>query len=282
MMSLSYDSGVQRPTTASNYSNQFIKFSASAAKLYSSTGNNSGLQRITVSASGASNAGATQISGYGDFRIDNGRAYLASGQVFDPETGSLFGTFPSIGNTNGGSALIATESSANRAYFLLNGLSYPSSTSSYSVTLRAYDTGSFLQTGEVIVPGVVGTVSGFIRWGANGFAFRTSSNQVFLIQTSIVPSSEPVPAFSPTPAPSPTPTPTVSAFVRQVPLATKDLVFNPSTQTIYASVPSSAGVGGNSVTTINPTNGVVGSSVFVGSEPGKLALSDDNQSVCGA
>ena len=272
-----YDNGVQRPTTASNYSNQFIKFSASAAKLYSSTGNNSGLQRITVSASGASNAGATQISGYGDFRIDNGRAYLASGQVFDPETGSLFGTFPSISNTSGGSALIATESSANRAYFLLNGLSYPSSTSSYSVTLRAYDTSSFLQIGEVIVPGVVGTVSGFIRWGANGFAFRTSSNQVFLIQTSIVPSSEPVPAFSPTPAPSPTPTPTVSAFVRQVPLATKDLVFNPSTQTIYASVPSSAGVGGNSVTTINPTNGVVGSSVFVGSEPGKLALSDDNQ-----
>ena len=68
-------------------------------------------------------------------------------------------------------------------------------------------------------------------------------------------------------------------YVRQISLATKDLVYDPVTRMIYASVPSSAGSVGNSITPINPFSGTVGSSVFVGSEPGKLALSDNGQNL---
>jgi serine protease len=62
-----------------------------------------------------------------------------------------------------------------------------------------------------------------------------------------------------------------------VDLATNDIIYDPLTETIYASVPSSAGSRANSITPIDPSTGTIGSSVFIGSEPGKLAMSDDGQ-----
>ena len=68
-------------------------------------------------------------------------------------------------------------------------------------------------------------------------------------------------------------------FIRRIPLITNDLVYNDATDKLYASVPSSAGSSGNSIVTIDPVTGIVGGPVFVGSEPNKLALSDDGQSL---
>src|SRR3954447_8470097 len=68
-------------------------------------------------------------------------------------------------------------------------------------------------------------------------------------------------------------------FIRQIPLTTNDLVYSSSTGRIYASVPSSAGSSGNSLQAIDPTTGLVTSSIFVGSEPNKLAISDDGHSL---
>ncbi len=67
--------------------------------------------------------------------------------------------------------------------------------------------------------------------------------------------------------------------IRQIPLATNDIIYDPFTQKIYASVPSSAGSIGNSITAIDPAEGAVGTSVFVGSEPAKLAISEDGRYV---
>ncbi len=65
--------------------------------------------------------------------------------------------------------------------------------------------------------------------------------------------------------------------VRQVSLVTNDIIYDAHTAKIYASVPSSVGVGGNSITPVDPVTGTVGPSVFVGSEPNRLAVSDDGQ-----
>lgn len=64
---------------------------------------------------------------------------------------------------------------------------------------------------------------------------------------------------------------------RTVALAANDLVYDPLRQVVYASVPSSAGALGNTITVVQPSTGALGPSVFVGSEPGRLALSDDGQ-----
>src|SRR5258705_8673073 len=72
---------------------------------------------------------------------------------------------------------------------------------------------------------------------------------------------------------------TESEFVNKVPIVANDVVYNPVDQMLYASVPSSVGSGGNAIVAVNPTTGAVGVPVFVGSEPNKLAMSDDGHSL---
>jgi len=70
--------------------------------------------------------------------------------------------------------------------------------------------------------------------------------------------------------------PPAAASVRVIELPTNDIVYDPFTDLIYAAVPSSAGFPrGNSITPIDPHTAAIGESVFVGSEPGPLALADD-------
>ena len=67
--------------------------------------------------------------------------------------------------------------------------------------------------------------------------------------------------------------------VRQIPTQTNDLIHDPFTGKIFASVPSTAAGGtGNSIKTIDPVAGTIGAAgVFVGSEPTKLVRTDNGQ-----
>ena len=65
------------------------------------------------------------------------------------------------------------------------------------------------------------------------------------------------------------------ANIRVLHLTTNDLVFNPLDKLIYASVPSNEIGFGNSITALDPASGTFGASVFVGSEPTRLAISSD-------
>src|SRR6185369_10675118 len=114
------------------------------------------------------------------------------------------------------------------------------------------------------ISGGSGTPTSLLRWGPNGLAFRTTANQLFIIQTSLIPSAEPIPTPTPTVSPTPTPSPSpAAAFVRQMTLDTNDLVYNQGTQKLYASVPSSAGSTGNSIAEIDPAMGAISTQVFV-------------------
>lgn len=65
--------------------------------------------------------------------------------------------------------------------------------------------------------------------------------------------------------------------VRQLDLITNHLEYDAARGVIYASVPSRAGALGNTVVSINPASGEIVRSVYVGSEPGPMSLSDDGQ-----
>lgn len=65
--------------------------------------------------------------------------------------------------------------------------------------------------------------------------------------------------------------------IRTINLSVNEMVYDPISKKIYATVPSSAGANGNSITVIDPVTANVGPSVFVGSEPNKLAISDDGK-----
>ena len=82
-----------------------------------------------------------------------------------------------------------------------------------------------------------------------------------------------VTVFSPTPGGG---TSAPAIFTTYIPLATKDLLYDASRKLFWASVPSSAGASlGNSVVSIDPYTGLLGTPIWVGSEPNKLALSND-------
>ena len=70
--------------------------------------------------------------------------------------------------------------------------------------------------------------------------------------------------------------PTPTGTVRSVNLVTNALVFDRSRGAIYASVPSRVGENGNTVATIDPGSATVTDSLFVGSEPDVMAISDDD------
>jgi VCBS repeat-containing protein len=82
-----------------------------------------------------------------------------------------------------------------------------------------------------------------------------------------------------TPPPDPTPDPEMPANIHMTTLnlKAKDLIYDPQTQLIYASVPGAAGVLGNTLTPIDPVTGQVKPAVYVGSEPGKLAISPEGR-----
>lgn len=66
---------------------------------------------------------------------------------------------------------------------------------------------------------------------------------------------------------------------RTVDLPARDVVYDPHSAKLYASIGGSSPQHPNSVVAIDPATGAVTGSVFVGSEPGALAISDDGRSL---
>jgi len=62
--------------------------------------------------------------------------------------------------------------------------------------------------------------------------------------------------------------------IKTVPLITNDIVHDPVSDLIYASVPSDGGGYANSVALINPLSATIVASIVVGSDPNRLAISD--------
>jgi trimeric autotransporter adhesin len=70
------------------------------------------------------------------------------------------------------------------------------------------------------------------------------------------------------------PSDALTSVIRQT-IAAKDVVYDDRTASLYVSVAASDPVHGNGVARIDPNTGQVSSSVFVGSDPARLGLSDD-------
>lgn len=65
--------------------------------------------------------------------------------------------------------------------------------------------------------------------------------------------------------------------VHTVNLTTNDLVYDSVTNKIYVSIPSANGSNGNSIGVINPNTYLLENTIFIGSEPTVLAISDNGQ-----
>jgi hypothetical protein len=263
-----FDNGIQRQNTGPTHpdGSRLITF-ASPSILY---GDNSslGLTTMSVDNSGVTVTGTTQFVAGNSMILANGLLYGSSGQVINPTTGVLVGTFPGVTFDS----VHAVDTFNHRVFFLVPG--------AFGVQLRAYDIDTFLLLGFIDISGITGTCRDLVRWGNNGLAFRTDNRQLFLIETALINPRVDVPTPTPSPSPSPSPSPpSIPTFVRQIDLPANNLVFSEATQALYASVPASGGSNGNSITKINPETGDVGPSVFIGNNPYRMGISNDGQTI---
>lgn len=237
-----------------------------------------GLMRMSITPTGAVVLNTSSVSGGGLVKYDDGRIYTSSGQVLDPDTGALLGTF--TGTNLNSTTQFVSDSIVKRIYYLTS--PFVNETETTTLTLRVFDEQTFTAIGTLDIPNVLGRPTRIVRWGSNGLAFTTAGGQLYTIQTTLIPSADSVPTPTPTPSPTPSPTPIptpIPGELALISLVTNDLVVDPVTQLMYASVPSSVGSGGNSIVRINPLNRESGPTVFVGSEPNKLAVSDGGEAL---
>jgi hypothetical protein len=264
-----FQNGIQRPATGPDHSDgcHYLVFANSGSTMYCS--NDYGIKTMTVNSNGiAVTNGVISAGAYSRLKIDNGIIYTSGGQMIAPSAGTLLGTFP-----NAASQAFVSDAAIGRAFYLVGG-GAPN-----TWDLKAFDLNTFTEVGSLAVSGVLGAPTSLVRWGTNGLAFRTSQNQVFLIQTSLIPTNNPLPEPPPVPSPSPTPTPApVLTFVRKISTPANDFVYNEPTGSMLLAVPGAGGPGlGNTITHVDPSSGQIQSSVFIGSEPNRLAQSSDGQ-----
>jgi len=173
-----FENGIVRSTmTARHTGSNVIEFSSSESTLYGYNNETTefGIRTMSVDTSGVTtdNVARNLISGFGiDFEFDNGRLYASNGTTVDASSLIIAGTFPASG-------LVESDSSVSRVFFLTG--------TGTNRTLEVYDLNTFLLQGSLAITGVNGNPKNLIRWGGNGLAFHTDQNEVFIIQTSLVP-----------------------------------------------------------------------------------------------
>ena len=178
-----YDNGVERlNATADHTGSNVIEFGPSATTLYGYNNETTefGFRTMSVDANGVTVIDVTRnlISGFGvDIKYDDGRIYSTTAHVIDPVTKTLIGTFAV--DTSFFPVQVEPDSSVGRVFFLTTG------TNNIRI-LQAFDASNLGFVGSLGISGVNGDPADLIRWGGNGFAFRTSQNQVFLIETTLI------------------------------------------------------------------------------------------------
>jgi hypothetical protein len=172
-----YDDAVARTNTAGV--TKPLVFSADGTRIYGTItpGMGLGFLRLQVNTSGVTQLGSTfAYNGNTDFDIANGIVYGTTGIVLDP-------TVPTALGTNKASGPVTVDAGINRVFYLTQVGS--------NFELRAFPIGTYQSIGTNAVLGVLGTPGSLIRCGANRLAFRTTSNQIFIVHTSLVPTPGP-------------------------------------------------------------------------------------------
>ena len=265
-----FQNGVRLPNVGTGHTAgvNYLAFSNSPAILYGG-GNNYGLKTMTVDGNGVTLQPLPETP-YDIERIkfDGGKIYTSDGQVIEPQSRALLGTFP-----DSRSNAFVPDSAVGRAFYAVR------EWGTNTITIKAFDINTFALLGSLTIPNVPGDPVAMVRYKSNGLALKTSNDQLFLIQTGLIPTSEPLPAPSATPTVTPMPPTVYQSSIRELPLSGKDLIYNETTGKLYASVVSADAVRGNTVTTIDPASGNFENSVHIGSEPDKLAISDNRQTL---
>ncbi|MCC6140509.1 MAG: Ig-like domain-containing protein [Nitrospira sp.] len=183
-----YRNGVELPNTSSGATVHLLEFSDTASLAFGlgifSPGT---LSKISVTPSGLSLSDTARLSNWPgrDFKYVNGLIYLASGDVVDPSSYSVVGSYTT--GQSGGAFSMRPDTTLQRLFITTFG------DFDTVAVIRSFDLTSLALLGSLeiknlgspTIPQLTRT-TGLSRWGSNGLAFRTTSNEVVLIQSPLV------------------------------------------------------------------------------------------------
>ena len=103
-----------------------------------------------------------------------GYLYADNGQVSNPDTGELVGSFNLNSYSSAPEAPKCIPDGAQGVVYCIGYLAYPTGLSSYSYVIEAFDQKTYRLLRTLPLPGVAGLPGNFIRWGNAGLAFSTT------------------------------------------------------------------------------------------------------------
>ncbi len=195
------------------------------------------------------------------------RVYLDDGRVYDPAARMLLGTYG-----------VTYESQTIPALRPDTGLRrvFAASRSNSALRLESFNLDTYTRIDTNLVHDIGGVPLRLLRWGQDGLACLMDSGKIVIAAGSFV--SGQTSTTTPGAAQQPPTPPEPLSFTHQVSsLPVNDLAWDPHSQLLYLAVPSLAALNRNSITAFDPMTGAFTGSVFAGSEPGVLAVSDDGQ-----
>jgi hypothetical protein len=188
-----FDSGVLRGTSVNGYSyNTANALLADGTRSEIYAASSSSYNTYTYGPTGltpkaASNSGSYSSYSNDDLQIAGGRLYTDNGRVYDPESGSLLGTFYSTGTTVASGPTVA-DTTLGKAFMLDTTAAY-SSTYNQIQIFNLIDFTTVAQTIPINVAYNSSTgssaASRLVRWGTNGLAFRTSAG-IYSLRSNLV------------------------------------------------------------------------------------------------
>lgn len=274
-----FENGIIKPQTSpSGYdAAMWVAFSpVSQTRIFGGGAYQVGLRIMDISANGVTDVSGPYIVYVRKVKADVDRVFDSLGHVIDPKSNVMLGTYPIKRDPDFADLPAFVPDVASRRVI------FAARDNNNFLSVRAYDLNSFLETGSLTLPIEPGAYpKELIRYGSNGLALLMSNDQLILIQTSLIPTSDPLPAPSPTMVASPTPSPTPFAtFIRSVPLANNDLIYRAVDAKLYASARSTAAGGiANRIVAIDPGQAAIEGSFAAGNEPKRMAFSGNEQTL---
>jgi hypothetical protein len=164
----------------------YLEFSDSASLLFSlSTFSPASLSRLAVTGSGLSLIDSNSLANWSgrDFKFLDGLIYTASGDVINASTYSVVGSYSRIG------AFTIRPDPVSKRLFTVTVLGVDDSVA----TVQVFDVKTLSLIGSLDIPNLAITAipqypryTGLVRWGSDGLAFRTSSNEVVIVRSPLI------------------------------------------------------------------------------------------------
>jgi DNA-binding beta-propeller fold protein YncE len=262
-----YDNGLRRPLVSpGNAASTRICFGTSPDTLwgYNQVHDGFDLWKLRVDDQGVTvvgNYGRGLVFGFGrHFVLFDGRLFTGDGRVIDPEARAYAGRFYIYDVLYSSTLAIAPEQ--RRAYFAVR--------EGYGMSLSSFDVDTYRLVSYSSGPtyGVAWTPSRMMWCGPAGLGVISEASERQHIVFFPPSFFKPLDSYQ---RPQPVP---INNGVRRIGLPHYDLIYDDRNRLFYASTPGVAGDIGNSLVKIDPFAGTVGDSVWVGSEPFTMTLSD--------